>query len=475
MTDINLSLDHPFAQDLSPPRAPPPRFRPAAPGQPDHWPSMFDMFLGETSRNPLVGWPKETFDVLNRKARVLHLTYHGISDPEGIRRVFLDNAANYPKPGLVRRMFDPVIGEGLFSAEGEPWRDQRRLMAPVFTPAALAGFNDTFVRVARRTADRWAMNATDRVDLAAEATRSTFEIIDEALFSGEAGLDFDTASPHLDALIAAIGEYRLGVLFGMPWLDQSPLQRRGARGRRMLLGKLAAFIAHRQANPARTDDFMTRLLESFAERYEPKVAAKLALDNAATFFVAGHETTANGLTWALYLLSRDRQAQEWAGEEAREAWDAGGTPGEILGRLPYLRMVWDETLRLYPPVPRMDRQALEDDEICGQAVRKGEMVSVWPWVVHRHRKLWNEPELFNPENFDPEARREHHRFQYIPFGAGPRICIGMGFAQAEALLILSHWLARFRFRPVVGHTVTPIAHATLKPLGGMPMIVERAD
>ena len=103
------------------------------------------------------------------------------------------------------------------------------------------------------------------------------------------------------------------------------------------------------------------------------------------------------------------------------------------------------------------------------------MISVWPWVVHRHRKLWSEPELFNPENFDPEAKAGHHRFQYIPFGAGPRICIGMAFAQAEGLLVLSHWLARFRFRPVVGHKVMPHAHTTLKPQGGMPMIVERAD
>jgi cytochrome P450 len=451
-----------------------PRFRPAAPEQTDHWPSLLDMFVGETAKNPLVGWPKETFDVLNRKSRVLHLTYHGISDPDGIKRVFLDNAANYPKPGLVRKMVAPALGDGLFSAEGQNWRDQRRVMAPSFTPGALSNFTPIFTQVAARTADRWVMGETDQIDVAAEATRTTFEIIDQALFSGQAGLAFREASPHLDAVIATTGEYRLGVLFGMPFLDQSRGQRRGAVGRRYLLSRMEAFVAARRADPAPPNDFMTRLLAAFAERAEPKAAAKLALDNAMTFFVAGHETTANGLAWALYLLSRDRQAQAWAREEAQAAWDAGGTPEEILARLPYLRMVWDETLRLYPPVPRMDREALDDDELCGQRVRKGDMVSVWPWVVHRHRKLWAEPELFNPENFDPEAKAGHHRFQYIPFGAGPRICIGMAFAQAEGLLVLSHWLARFRFRPVVGHTVTPCAHTTLRPQGGMPMIVERA-
>lgn len=450
-------------------------FRPAAPEQPDTWPSMFDMFLGETARNPLVGWPKETFDVLNRKRRVLHLNYLGLSDPEGIKRVFLDNVANYPKPDLIRRALAPSLGDGLFTAEGEIWRDQRRLMAPVFTPAALGQFNPIFARVAERTGDRWAAGLDDHIDVAAEATRTTFEVINEALFSGEAGLSFEATSADIDAVVAAAGEYRLGFLFGMPWLDQSPLQRRANRGRKVLLAHLADFIARRQASPSPSADFMTRLLDAFAERFPPREAAKLALDNAVTFFVAGHETTANGLAWALYLLSRDRQAQEWAREEAQDAWDAGGTPAEILARLPYLKMVWEETLRLYPPVPRMDREALADDEVCGLRVRKGDMISVWPWVVHRHRRLWDQPELFNPENFDPEAKACHHRFQYIPFGAGPRVCIGMAFAQAEALIVLSHWLARFSFRPVVGHTVAPHAHATLKPLGGMPLIVERAQ
>lgn len=219
---------------------------------------------------------------------------------------------------------------------------------------------------------------------------------------------------------------------------------------------------------------MARLLDAFAERYEPATAAKLALDNAATFFVAGHETTANGLAWALYLLSRDRQAQAWAREESQAAWSSSAHPGEVLEKLPYLRMVWEETLRLYPPVPRIDREALADDQVCGIPVKKGEMISVWPWVVHRHRKLWDSPELFNPENFDPEAKAGRHRFQYIPFGAGQRICIGMAFANAEALIVLSTWLSRFSFRPAVGHEVFPFAHATLKPLGGLPLIVERA-
>ena len=145
----------------------------------------------------------------------------------------------------------------------------------------------------------------------------------------------------------------------------------------------------------------------------------------------------------------------------------------MIERLPYLKMVWEETLRLYPPIHRIDREAMGDDELCGQTIRKGDMITVWPWVLHRHKTLWDEPDLFNPENFDPEAKAGRHRYQYIPFGAGPRICIGMGFAQAEALVILSRWLREFRFAPAPGRTVAPRADFTLRPEDGLPLRVER--
>lgn len=450
----------------------PPHFRPAAPEETDRWPSFYDMFFGETARNPLVGWPSEVFDVLNRKNRVFHLTYHGVSDPEGIKHVLLDNYTNYQKPKLIRDVLAPAIGEGLFTAEGDLWREQRKLMAPIFTPATVKSFLPIFVDHAKTSAGRWTAEGLGRRDVSVETMRTTFDIINAALFSGEAGLDPVEAGPHLEAAITAPVEYRLGFLFGMPWLDQSPLQKRGKVGTAYLVNKAKAFVQRRQADPHPSQDFMSRILNAFGEQYPPEQAAKLAVDNALTFMVAGHETTSNGLTWALYLLSQDPQAQAWAREEALEAWEASEDPTEILARLPYVRMVWEETLRLYPPVPRMDREALADDVVCGQKVRKGDMVSIWPWVVHRHRKLWSEPGLFNPENFDPEAKAQHHRFQYLPFGAGPHVCIGMPFAQSEALILLSYWLTQFSFKPAPDHLVFPKAHATLRPVGGMPLIVE---
>jgi cytochrome P450 len=432
------------------------------------------LLIEGASRNPLTAVSKEAFELPYRRQRALHLTYHGINDPEAIRRVFLDNAANYRRPRIVRQVLAPLAGQGLLNAEGEAWRAQRRMMAPEFSPAAVTAFTPLFVEVARQAADRWAQADSDCVDMAAEATRTTLQVIDQALFSGQTGMPFEETADHVRAFLAGAAEVRLGLLLGLEALDGGPTQRRARAARRVMIDRMWAFINRRADEPEPPEDFVTRLYRAFLKEHPRAEAMRLTLENAMTFFVAGHETTSNAIAWALYLLSRDRQAQAWAHEEAVEAWAAGGTPEEILGRLPYLRMVWEETLRLYPPVYRIDREAVADDELCGQKIRRGDMVTIWPWVLHRHRTLWDEPDVFNPENFDPEAKAQHHRYQYIPFGAGPRICIGMPFAQAEGLIILSHWLSRFHFRPVVGHTVEPWADSTLRPRNGLPLVVERA-
>jgi len=463
MTD--LSLTNPLA-------AAPKRFRPATPELRERDPSVFELFSPRVAKNLLTAVPRESFERRYRRVRMLQFVYHGVSDPDAIKRVFLDNAANYGRSRLVQRILRPMTGEGLFTAEAEAWKSQRRLMAPVFAPHAIAAFAPLFARLAERSVDRTPGDG-GIVDMAAEATRTTLEVIDEALFSGQTGMPFDETSGYVRDFMAGATEARLGLLFGLEGLDLGVRQRRARLARRMLIRRMGAFVHRRADELDPPDDFVTRLYRAFLTEHPRDAAIRLTLDNAMTFFVAGHETTANGLAWALYLLSCDPQAQAWAREEAQEAWSAGGDPTAILERLLYLKMVWEETLRLYPPVHRIDREALGDDELCGHRIRKGDTVTIWPWVLHRHRTLWDEPDLFNPENFDPEAKEGRHRYQYIPFGAGPRICIGMGFAQAEALMILSRWLAEFRFTPAPGHVVEPRGDFSLRPEGGLPLVVER--
>jgi cytochrome P450 len=423
------------------------------------------MFVGEIARNPVAACCQRDFRQLYDTRPILGLTYHAVSDPEGIARVLLTNQANYRKPRMLAQVL-PELEEGLFGAEGASWRAQRRLMAPVFTPAAVTDFMPIFTDVARQSAEAWTPGP---VDMARAATSATYDVIGRALFSSEQGLSSEEAGRHVAAALAGAGRPKLSWFFsGLSWADNFSA---GARGQAFLRQRIGAFIAARQANPDAPPDFMTRLIAAFGAEHAPNEAARLALSNAFTFLIAGHETTANALAWTLYLLSEQPQAQAWAAEEARAALTLSATGPEILERLVYLRWVLEEALRLYPPVIRIDREAVEDDEVGPLRIRKGDFVGVWPWIVHRHEALWADPNRFDPERFAPEAKAAQHRFQYIPFGAGPRICIGAQFATAEALLILAEWLARYRFAPMPGREVEVASDIALRPKGGLPLIV----
>jgi cytochrome P450 len=196
------------------------------------------------------------------------------------------------------------------------------------------------------------------------------------------------------------------------------------------------------------------------------------VDNAATFYLAGHETTANATAWTLYLLSEQPELQDEAAAEA-EAALASGTDADLPDRLPLLRAILEESLRLYPPVPRFDREAVAADQLGEHEIQPGDLISIWPWIIHRHKQLWNDPDVFDPQRFAPECKEQRHRFQYIPFGGGPRTCVGARLAMAEALTILAIWLPRWRFKPVPDREVRVSGMVTLRPKGGLPLILER--
>jgi cytochrome P450 len=212
------------------------------------------------------------------------------------------------------------------------------------------------------------------------------------------------------------------------------------------------------------------MIRALHERFSPEQALELAIDNAATFYLAGHETTANLTSWTLFVLSEQPELQDRLAAEARAALSRG-VDSDLPDRLPLLRAVVDEALRLYPPVPRFDREAVADDRLGEHEVRAGDLVSIWPWIIHRHKGLWDQPDAFDPERFAAGARHERHRFQYLPFGAGPRTCVGAHFAMAEALTILAVWLVGWRFAPVPGRVVRPSGMVTLRQAGGMPLIL----
>ena len=435
-------------------------FVPPYPPRPTQPVATWRGFFGERARTSVYGWSERAFEIDYLKRNILGFQVHILLDPELIEHVLLDNAANYVKPDIVKHLLDPIIGRGLLTSDGQLWRDQRKIVAASFSPAAVEAQRAMFVQAAREAMARWA--AGEPRDMAAESTRATMTVIALALFGGDPRLISDQSMAQIAAAIEGFSEARILALFRLPQFPITPKGRAGKRGQVHLRNTLAAVVDDRWHGRV-APDFLSGVIDALRQRFPDDEARALAIDNAATFYLAGHETTANALTWTLYLLAAQPTLQEEMAAEAKAAL-AGGAD-DVAERVPRLRLFLMESMRLYPPVPRFDRQAIEPDEIGGHKVERGDIISIWPWLLQRHRKHWRDPDAFDIERF--AGKGDRHRFQYLPFGGGPRTCVGAQFATAEALTILAVWLAEWRFALPPGHRAEVSGMVTLRPKGGM--------
>jgi cytochrome P450 len=240
-----------------------------------------------------------------------------------------------------------------------------------------------------------------------------------------------------------------------------------------LIGRRRALLATDSAKAP--NDLLTLLLTARDPETGTLFGEEEIFDNVMTFIFAGHETTANTLAWTLYLLSQFPDADARIAQESRSTLQGRAAGTDDLPSLVYTRMVLEESMRLYPPAPLLAREALERDTVGGHVVEPRTVLLVSPWVIHRHHLLWDDPEYFDPERFASGKREKIHRFAYIPFGAGPRICIGMGFAMQEAVICLATMIQHWRFELVPGHPVMPLARITLRPQYGLKMRLHKRD
>ena len=423
-------------------------------------------FFGERARTAVYGWSQFAFETDHLKRKILGFTVHVLLDPDHVQQVLLDNASNYAKPDIVKTLLDPIIGSGLLTSDADLWREQRRIVAASFSPAAVDGQRATFVEAGQAAMARWEDGSVR--DMATEATRTTMTVIALALFGGDPRLISEESMAQIAAAIEGFSEARMLALFGLPQFPVTPKGRAGKRGQVHLRKTLTQVVEDRWAGRL-GGDFLSGMIDALKARFPEPKAKALAVDNAATFYLAGHETTANALAWTLFLLAAQPELQEEVATEARAALlEESAVP--LTERLPRLRLFWQESLRLYPPVPRFDRQATGPDRIGQWQVDPGDIVSIWPWLLHRHRKLWDDPDAFDIDRFAAKDRR--HRYQYLPFGAGPRTCVGAQFATTEALTLLALWLRHWRFVGI-GHPVQVAGMVTLRPKGGLPLRLER--
>jgi cytochrome P450 len=348
-------------------------------------------------------------------------------------------------------------------------------MSPSFDHRSIVSYAPVMTEIAEGLAGRWARlpDGASR-DIAADMMQTTLQIISRAMFSSDSDDIVEIVGRGVESYQARVRP-SLADLLSLP--DWVPRPGKAGAAHRVLgefdraIDRLLAERSREAENGRR--DLLARLLAARDEETGGGMSPKEVRDQVVTIFMAGHETTALALTWTWYLLSQHPAAEARLHAEL-DAVLGGRLPRhEDLAALPYTRMVLEESMRLYPPAHTLSRQAITEDEVLGRRVPAGALVFILPWLVHRHRRLWEAPERFAPERFAPDRATTRPRFAYIPFGAGPRICIGAAFAMTEAMLILATVAQRFRLRLAPGQQVEPQGLITLRPRHGMKMVLER--
>lgn len=440
-----------------------PTFRPWTPARRTR-PLGLIPFLWVSWRDPLGMWSERHFrePQLHGDSALGEILV--VSHPEGVRHVLSTNAGNYEKGAQQRRVLGPMLADGLLLTEGEAWRRVRRILAPLFTPARTATMTGAMADRSRRRVDGWRLVLGPRVlNLDTEMSGLTFDILSATLFSDQLDGDaagFEKALNSYLSLAARIDP--LDVLAAPDWVPR--LGRiTGAGAGRFFETRVSALVARRraqvEAGEAVADDLLTALLNARDEDGGAGLSDHEVASNVLTFILAGHETTARTLGWALHLISRTPDVAARLRAEA-DAFDPD-VP-DWAERLPWTRAVIEEAMRLFPPAPTLARRALGPDVVGGQAIRAGVTVLISPWVLHRHESLWEAPDEFRPERFLPERRKAIDRWTYIPFSAGPRVCIGAAFALNEAMIALATILKVAEVEPIAPAEPRPVHQITLR-------------
>jgi cytochrome P450 len=446
----------------------------AAPTRPEGRMSL-RQFLRVVRENILATYAPEDFDKDFIARRLLWRRTFVVNEPNGVRHVLLDNAQNYKKSELSRRILEPGLGRGLITTDGELWRRHRRIMAPAFDPRSVAGYAPVMTEVTEEMLAQWdALPERSEVDVAVAMMHTTLHIISRAMFSSDSDEIVDVVERGVSEYQTTVRPNLLDLLHFPEWLTEliSP---------RMADGILDEFDAsvdrllteRGRAPDAEPKDLLARLIAARDTETGGGMTAQEVRDQVVTIFMAGHETTAQALAWTWYLLSQHPAAEAKLHEELAGVLEGRTPRHDDVANLPYARMVLEEAMRLYPPAHTLGRQPIAADEVSGHRIPAGSTVLIVPWMLHRKPSLWERPDRFEPERFSPERAAARPRFTYLPFGAGPRICIGAAFAMEEGILILATIAQRYRLRLKPGHPVEPQGLITIRPRYGLPMILER--
>lgn len=439
---------------------------PPRPPMAERPPSLLD-FLRSMRRNALTSWTERAYQELIIPGRLVNRANVLVNDPGAIHRILVDNHANYRRSPASIRILRPITGDGLLLSEGEAWRHQRRTTAPALSPRVLPMLARHIVMTAQEQIDRLAAKTGEPVDLLASMQTLALEIAGRSMFSLEMG-NFGTEMRRMLAEYAH--QLSRPNLFDMVLPTSIPtlrdLRRRRFQARWMRFMETIMQDRMRVAESETPRDLFDLLRAARDPETGEAFSPDQLRDQLATLILAGHETTAVTLFWAMSLLAQDPAEQERVAEEAVRVPIQPESAMAAISALVRTRAVVNETLRLYPPAFTLVREALGPDRLGDFDLPKGSVVMISPWVLHRHQRLWRDPDAFDPGRFMPD-KPQPPRFSYLPFGAGPRICVGAQFALTEATLALAMLLRRFRVT-LEDELPMPAGVVTTQPMRSVP-------
>ncbi|MGB7340842.1 MAG: cytochrome P450 [Phototrophicaceae bacterium] len=400
---------------------------------------------------------------------------HVVVDPDDVRKVLVSNKDNYVKGSVYDSTRNYLLGNGIVTSTGEDWLWQRRLLAPFFTPRGIEQYLQTFIDEGTKVIDKWAQqhNSETVLDMNEEMAYIALAIILKVIFSVESEDDLNQVKDDVEIMFDFVGARQRNIVKAPLWMPTEHNQRyKNARNR--LHRFIEDLIEQRKSTPKDQwgNDLLSKMLLANETETERQFSAQDIIDQCITFFVAGHETTARSLTFALYAISTNPDVEaSFINEIDREM--SSTTPKiEELKQMPYLLRTIKETLRLYPSAAFYPRNVVGTDTLSGYTVTEGMQVFLFPYATHRHPDYWENPDQFEPNRFAPEKEAERHPYAYAPFSGGQRICIGNNFSLLESQVMLSLIYKRFKPQLVAGHDPQIKATATLVPTNGMLMTLQ---
>ena len=429
-------------------------------------------FLPTFIRNPLRAIPEPVYHEPIFAPPALKGSMAWVTDPKLVEEILLTDHESFPKSRIEKRIFEPIIGDGILTSEGAAWRWQRRIAAPLFRHSEILSYVPAMSAATARLIARWRQEASEAPRaIDHDMTDVTFDVLQSTIFAGATEEEAFALKREIGAYLERTSWDIAFEVLKFPLWVWHPARRPMLKAARVLVATSHRIIARERAGGWPGGGLMARLgAAKDPETGEAMSDAQIA-HNLLTFAAAGHETTAKALTWALYLLAR---APEWAERVRREATDVAGEgpiePAHI-DRLVIARQVVKETMRLYPPAPVLGRMTRKATTLGAHHFPEGAMLVMPIFVIHRHRKLWEEPDRFDPDRFTPEREAGFARTQFMPFGYGPRTCIGASFAMIEAVVLLAQMVRDARFNCEETLAPEPLSRVTLRPRRGMPLIV----